>query len=284
MRPYRLVFLPAVIEGCAQVAPDHVLLRVQFGRLFVGIGGVGKLIETIVRSPEVDVSGIAGPDGDGFFQWVDRHLVLTHFVVNGSNIHICPVPFGSDLNDFGIHLQRFVILVATAVEYTERIVAVAAVGVGLNGLLVGVYGFGNPALVFIGQGQADGSTLVARFETECNLEFGDGLGRMSGAVVDACEADVAGGAGVAEFDGVVAGGLSRRDPLLLLAIGILEPIAFAENGFGHAEVRIELKGFASHQGGIIAILGFAGVEQVALRLQVVLIGVGLVGAVIFQGG
>lgn len=44
------------------------------------------------------------------------------------------------------------------------------------------------------------------------MEFGGGFGGVSGAVVDTPEADVAGGAGVAELDGIIAPALRGRDP------------------------------------------------------------------------
>ena len=77
--------------------------------------------------------------------------------------------------------------------------------------------------------------------------------------------------------------LRGGDPLLLLGVGILEPIALAEHGFGHAEVGIELEGFAGHQGGDCrgsrpCVL----IEQIALSLQIVIVSRGLIGAVVFQ--
>ena len=79
--------------------------------------------------------------------------------------------------------------------------------------------------------------------------------------------------------------LCAGDPLLLFGVGILEPGAFAEDGFGHAEVGIEFQRLASHQDCVVDVLGLpAVIEEVALRLEVVLVGGGVVGAVVFQGG
>ena len=96
---------------------------------------------------------------------------------------------------------------------------------GLNGLLEGLFSFGDLAFMFVGLGQADGGFFIRGFETEGELEFGGSFG-MPSAIVDEAEADVASGAGVAELDGFVAAALRGSDPLFLLGVGILAPISF----------------------------------------------------------
>jgi len=96
---------------------------------------------------------------------------------------------------------------------------------------------------------------------------------MSRAVVDARKADVAGCAALPSLTASLQA-VWLELSIALLGVGNLKPIAFAEGGFGHSEVGIELEGFAGHQDGIVAILGFACVEQVALRLEVVFVGGG----------
>ena len=45
-----------------------------------------------------------------------------------------------------------------------------------------------------------------------------------------------------------------------------------------------LRAALRHQGGVVEILGLTVIEQVALRLQIVLVGFGFIGAMIFQSG
>ena len=123
-------------------------------------------------------------------------------------------------------------------------------------MLVGLFGLGDFAFVFVGLGETDGGDFVGGVEAEGEREFGGGFGRVSGAVVDQAEADVAGGSGVAQFDGVLAIGFGGSGPLLLFGVGIFESVSFAEDGFGHAEVGIELEGFAGHEDRVHNVIGW----------------------------
>src|ERR1700676_1711515 len=215
MGTYRLILLAAIVKSCTQIAPGDLLLRVQLDCFLVGFGCVVKPTEAEVRRSQIDVSGIAWSDRYGFLQGIDRLFKLPDFVVDGSDVHLGSVPFGSNLDYLGIHLQGFVVLVAPFVECAEKVIAVATVGMGLDGLLVGLFGFSDLAFVFVGQGQANGSFFVGGFEAKAELEFGGGFRVVSGAIIDKTEADVACGAGVSELYRFIAPSFSRRDPLLL---------------------------------------------------------------------
>ena len=138
--------------------------------------------------------------------------------------------------------------------------------------------------MFVRQGEADGGFFVGWFETEGQLVFGGSFRVMSGAVVDEAEADVTGGTGIPELDGIVASALRGRDPLLLFGVVVLEPIAFAEDGFGHAEIGIELESVAAHQGCDVELLSFRVIQHIPLSLQIILVSFGVISAVIFQSG
>src|ERR1022692_1674208 len=207
MRTYSLILFPRIVQGGTEVAPDDLLFRVQLDCFLVGFGCVVKPAEAKVSGPQVNVSGIARPDGDGFHQRVDGLVVLPHFEIDGADVHVGPVPVRSDLDGFGIHLQGLIVFVATTVKGADHVIAVAAVGMGLNGLLISLFRFSDLAFMFVRQGQTDGGFFVGWFETEGQLVFGGSFWVMSSAVVDEAEADVTGGTGIPELDGIVASAL-----------------------------------------------------------------------------
>ena len=107
-------------------------------------------------------------------------------------------------------MQGLFRLIAAAIKGSEEVVTQSAVWMGLNRLLIGVFGLRDLALMLISLSQAEGGIFIAGLQTEGKLEFGRGFGEVPCAVEDASEADVAGGAGVAEFDGFVAAVLRRE--------------------------------------------------------------------------
>ena len=165
------------------------------------------------------------------------------------------------------------------IEGAQQVVAAPVVGTQGDYLLIGIFGVLPVAESLVSATQADVGVFIGGFEFDRALELLCRFFILTGAALEHSQANMAGGAGIAEVNGFGTSLARFCDEVLILAGGVFLPVGCAQVGFCSAVARIDLERLLEQDDRAIHIGGFAGVLEIATRLSVVIVGIGHAGAV-----